>query len=157
MMIGDGPLDRRFGARSRETEKSQSAEPFEVLADIERIDIGLELLIRNLAGAGREVRVRDPQQRNVEVDAAFDAVQRIVGRRLELDPRRVLGGEIGKRGHCQAGDGHCGEGDDGKVLLQSTIRISCPRPPLSTLGCANTMPNSTAVHRFIICPIYFAG
>jgi len=115
-------LDRRFVAGFGQPQIADAAQAGEIAVDVERAEEGLEFATRNLAIAGVEQRLRRAQQRKMQVDAAFDAVERIVGRRLEFDPCRLLGGEVGEACHRQADQRDGNEGDDREKLLQRMLR-----------------------------------
>ena len=134
--------------------RPNASQPFEILVDVKRVEIGLELAARHLAAPRCQEGVRLAQQRQVQIDPALDAVQRIVGDRVELDTRRLLRGKIGKAGHRQAGQRHGCKSDYGKILFQTSIRLSV-MDHLSTLGRVNTTQNSGSLptHRLVA----FAG
>ncbi len=124
LVAQDVALDRGLVAGLGQPEKADAAQAGEIVVDVERAEEGLELATRNLAVAGVEQRLRRAQQRQMQVDAALDAVERIIGRRLEFDARRLLRGEIGKARHRQADQRDGDEGDDREKLLQRMLR--CP-------------------------------
>src|SRR5690606_14819658 len=135
-------LKRRRLVAAAHAEESDAAQSREILLDVQRVEIDAEIGGADVAFMRPEIGVGSPQQREVEVDPAVDAAERIVRGRLELDAGGFVDGDIGGRRHGQAGQRHGREGRYGKMLLQCVPDPRCGS--LSALDRPNTMQKSRA-------------
>src|SRR5690606_7258010 len=130
LLAGDFALDERFIAGLHEPQKADSTQTRKVRVHVQRMEECSEFSRLDLSTAGMKHGLRRAQQRKMKIAPAFNPVQRVVRRGRKFYARRLLRGEIGKAGHCQAcqRDGH--EGDDGqesfqlRALSHDTTRLS---------------------------------
>ncbi|CCV11124.1 hypothetical protein MESS4_280061 [Mesorhizobium sp. STM 4661] len=157
MVVQDVTFDRCLVPGFRQAQKADAAQAGEVLVDIERAEERLELAARNVAIAGVEQRLGRSQQRQMQVDAALDPVERVVRRRLELDARRLLRGEIGESRHHQADQRDGDESDNREELLQLLRRPMVGSRPLWATPRVNTMARPIHHDGWHITQKKFAG
>ena len=79
MIVQDVAFDRRLVAGLGEPEEADAAQAGEIVSMSSALKNALNSLARDIAIAGIEQCLRRTQERQMQVDAAFDAVERVVG------------------------------------------------------------------------------
>ena len=115
----DVALHAGLVAGPHQPEKADPAQPGEIGIGVERAVILIELRLRYRGVVRHEERLRRRQQRQVEVDAALDAVERIIGCRLEFQARGVLHADMDNPCDDEACQRQRQEYDGRKNSLQS--------------------------------------